>query len=277
MEVLESFIQYNNTVLFQVSRESHSDTLIVFFHGIGDSHLNFTCFFKTPKLQHYDLFIADYLGHGRSGCAQTYSFAEQIDALATQLKPYIKHYKNIVFVPHSMGGIHATLLASNQFNNRINGIYAIETSITQYGSFVAQKVSEIITNGISFDEWFHSFCNDIYLSTNNNDVLKLYYSGLQLVQKQAFLENAMEMHELAISLTAQPFTNKIGALFAALPIPKVYCMGDTGKQLTSRPFLQQNDIYIDYYHTNSHWVAQVCFEEFCGRLDNFIQHPNQFC
>jgi pimeloyl-ACP methyl ester carboxylesterase len=268
----EQYIQYRENTLFQISRMNQSSTLIVFFHGIGDSHLNFSCFFNFSSLNSYDLFIADLLGHGRSSSSQNYSFKVQIDALTAQLSPLINQYKTIIFVPHSMGGIHATLLAANQFSGKIHGIYAIETSITQYGSFIAQEVSKNRNKNIAFSSWFQNFCNTIYSNSKlEQETFRTYYVGLRLVREAAFLENALEMFTLATTLIDKPFTHKIGEIFSSLPIPKVYCLGEKGKQLSSIPFLKQNNITIEYFPTDSHWVAQTCFMEFCHRLDSFVR------
>lgn len=268
----EHYTSYKENTLFHIRRVNHNTTLIVFFHGIGDSHLNFTCFFNTPLLSSYDLFVADLLGHGRSSEAQNYSFKSQIEALVTLLTPLAKSYKKIIFVPHSMGGIHATLLAANEFAGKVAGIYAIETSITQYGSFIAKEVTDIINKNMSFSSWFKNFCEKIYsCSEAEEEILRTYYIGLRLVRESAFLENALEMFNLATALKDKLFTSKIGEIFATLPIPKVYCLGEKGQQFPSIPFLKQNNIAIEYFPTDSHWVSQTCFSAFCQQLDSFIK------
>ena len=268
----EFFSQHNNTTQFQISRINHLETLIVFFHGIGDSHLNFTCFFESPQLEQYDLFVADLLGHGRSSTAQNHTIATQVEALAIRLIPLVAQYKTVIFVPHSMGGIHATLLAANPLAHNVKGIFAIETSMTQYGSFIARRVSDAIAKDTLFSEFFHGFCDEIYRHAGpDSAIFRRYYAGLQFVRESTFLENALEMYALSTALKQAIFTNKMGEIFATLPIPKAYCLGDTGQQIPSIPFLIQNGIQIEYFNTNCHWVAQACFDDFCCRLNAFIQ------
>lgn len=268
----EHYIRHNEVELFQITRLQQSPTLIIFFHGIGDSHLNYIPFFNEPSLSHYDLCVADLLGHGRSGSAKDYSFKAQVNALFVQLSPLLSSYKNVVFVPHSMGGIHATLLAANAFVGRVNGIFAIETSVTQYGSFIAEKVAEVVAQHASFSAWFETFSDDVYKKMGlNNFILQTYYVGLRLVREEAFLSNALEMHALAGALKTQAFTHSIGKMFASLTIPKVYCLGSLGKQLPSVPFLKENNIDIEYFPTDCHWVGQSCLGDFCNKLVHFIE------
>ena len=269
----ERFINYKKQTLFNLERINDQQVLVVFFHGIGDSHLNYTDFFEVPQLQNYDLLIADLLGYGRSSDAENYSFSEQVDALVIQLKQHVDNYKKIIFVPHSMGGIHATLLAKNQFAGKINGIYAVETTVTQFGSFIAHQIHQVVTKDAMFDDWFVQFSDKIYIQMGmNNNIIRKFYAGLQFLRKDAFLDNAKEMYNLSLALKQLEFTNKIGLEFVELPIPKVYCLGEKGAQLQSIPFLQQNNIAIEYFPTDIHWVAQTCIQDFCNRLQKFIEN-----
>jgi pimeloyl-ACP methyl ester carboxylesterase len=79
--------------------------MLVFFHGIGDSHLNFECFFHERRLNNYDIVIGDILGHGYSSKSDSYSFHSQCVALKAQIDKVLKSgYEKVVFIPHSMGG-----------------------------------------------------------------------------------------------------------------------------------------------------------------------------
>ena len=248
------------------------EVLLVFFHGIGDSHLNYQCFFEMPILDQYDLFVMDLLGHGRSGDQQSSSFYAQVKAIEHQLKPLVSLYEKIIFVPHSMGGIHATLLAKDAFAHQISGIYAIETSVTQYGSFVAQTVFNNETKGVSFNAWFNQFCDEIYLDKGiKNPIFRRYYAGLQFVRKDAFLQNALEMLALSVSLKGKKYTHLVGEIFTSLRIPKVYCSG-TSTPSETISFLLQQGIQVLHFDTDCHWVAQACLESFCEKLNHFVQH-----
>lgn len=264
----EEYTKHNNTTLFQITRINQRDTLIVFLHGIGDSHLNMLEFFNSSKLKKYDMFVTDLLGHGCSGSSLQDDFSAQVSALTAQLLPLVPNYKHVILVPHSMGGIHATLLAKYSLSKFITGIFAIETAVTQYGSFIAERVYTQMTNGAIFHTWFQAFCAEIYAV--NTQIYRQYYAGLQFVREKTFLKNAMEMHALAHALKSNEFTHEIGELFTTLPIAKVYCLGEKGQQLSSVPFLKAHGMQIEYFPTNCHWVAQACFKDFCQRLGNFI-------
>lgn len=258
----EDYIQHRQQTLFQVARLNNSDTLLVFLHGIGDSHLNFLEFFERRELNDYDIIIADLLGYGRS-TATDYSFKNQCAGLEAQLKNIIEKYKTVVFVPHSMGGIHATMLAKNAFKNALSGIFAIETTVMAKGSFISEQVVNAVKSGADFSKWYAEFCKKISddAQATNSMTLRHYLEGLQLAKEQAFCENAIAIQQVA---------NKIGIEFTKLPIPKAYCMGDSGKKEICLSFLQQHKITTEVFPTASHWVAQACRDEFCMRLREFV-------
>lgn len=257
---------------FSLKRMNQQDVLIIFFHGVGDSHLNYQCFFDEPSLQDYDLFVADLLGHGFSATSNHDDFSTQVAVLAEEIKSLVDSYKKIIFVPHSMGGIHATLLAADYFPKKISGMFAVETSITQYGSFISEKVMQLVEDNKNLSTWFETFKKKFqHDNSENKEIFQNYWQGLQLVKEKTFFENALEMRELAIAVTDENFTHEIGCLWANLSMPKVYCMGDKGNQMQSVPFLNQHNIVIEYFPTDCHWVAQACLKNFSDKLIKFVQ------
>ncbi|OAJ33228.1 alpha/beta fold hydrolase [Piscirickettsia salmonis] len=71
----QHFISYQGYTLYQNIRLQGSDTLLVFIHGLGDSHLNYQLFFDLSELLPFDLIAPDLLGHGKSSRADDYDYA----------------------------------------------------------------------------------------------------------------------------------------------------------------------------------------------------------
>ncbi|OAJ34031.1 hypothetical protein A0O36_01770 [Piscirickettsiaceae bacterium NZ-RLO1] len=180
------------------------------------------------------------------------------------------NYRRVILVPHSIGGILATALCQTNLKSSISGVFALETSLTQYGSYLSEKVSNIIKQGEKFNLWFAEFKNNIYQQGHQDEIARIYYASLCLADPGAFLALALATRKTATEVSAQEFTNSSGAAFAMLDISKAYCLGVEGNQLQSLPFLQAKGITTLRLPTSSHWVAQSCPSEFIGELKAFI-------
>ncbi|AMA42174.1 hypothetical protein AWJ11_07195 [Piscirickettsia salmonis] len=160
----QHFISYQGYTLYQNIRLQGSDTLLVFIHGLGDSHLNYQLFFDLPELLPFDLVVPDLLGHGKSSRADDYDYDLLVQCLYTQLAVIMPSYRRVILVPHSIGGILVTALYQTDLKSSISGIFALETSLTQYGSYLSEKVSSIIEQGEKFNRWFTGFKKIIFTS-----------------------------------------------------------------------------------------------------------------
>ncbi|QGP54451.1 2-succinyl-6-hydroxy-2,4-cyclohexadiene-1-carboxylate synthase [Piscirickettsia salmonis] len=266
----QHFISYQGYMLYQNMRSQGSDTLLVFIHGLGDSQLNYQLFFDLPELLPFDLVAPDLLGHGKSSWTDGYDYDLLVQCLYTQLAFIMPNYRRVILVPHSIGGILATALCQTDLNSSISGVFALETSLTQYGSYLSEKVSNIIKQGERFNLWFAEFKNNIYQQGHQDEITRLYYASLCLVDPGVFLTLALATRKIATEISAQEFTNSSGTAFAMLDIPKVYCLGVEGNQQQSLPFLQAKGIETVRLPTSSHWLAQSCPSEFIRELKAFI-------
>jgi pimeloyl-ACP methyl ester carboxylesterase len=267
---IESYTKFKGDTVFNLARLNGKEVLIVFFHGIGDSHLNFECFFYESSLNSYDIFIADLLGHGFSSKSEDYSFLNQCMAIKTQLEAInLMSYKKIIFIPHSMGVIHALLLLSQPFNISISALIAIDTTVSSKKSFVAKKVEEIIEAGEDYDMWFEWFKNWVFndLATKD-DALKKYFAGLLMVRKECFKSNALELRKMVKSNKPDCEPYIIGNRFTNLEIPKLYCTGEDKSD--DIIFLKKHHVEVKMFNTHSHFVAQACLKEFTDLLTQFI-------
>lgn len=265
----ETYARFGKDTVFNLARLNDKDTLLVFFHGIGDSHINFKCFFHEELLQPYDLFVADLLGHGYSSSSKDYSFFNQCMALEMQLNTVIKRYKQVVFVPHSMGIVHAISLLSEKFGLFASGMVAIDTTVSEHKSFIAKKVEEVINSGGNFNLWFSEFCDYVFdeLAHKDNE-LRRYFAGLMMVRADAFKFNALELRKLVTSYPSANVKHVIGEKFIYLPIPKLYCT--TNVEHDDARYLRENNVTVLNFKTESHWAAQACIKPFCTALVKFI-------
>ena len=262
----ETYAAFGKDTVFNLARLNGKKTLLVFFHGIGDSHLNFECFFHEESLQSYDLYIADLLGHGYSSNPNDCSFANQCKALQMQLKPVLNSYERVVFVPHSMGVVHAIALLSEKFGMFASGMVAINTTVSGEKSFIAKKVAEVIASGANFDLWFSEFRDYVFEKLANDDAaLRRYFAGLMMVRKDVFKSNALELRKL---VTSDHSKYVMGEKFINLPIPKLYCTTDSDHD--DARYLREHNVAVLNFKTQSHWVAQACLKPFCAKLVEFI-------
>ncbi|MCP3942509.1 MAG: alpha/beta hydrolase [Desulfobacteraceae bacterium] len=267
---------YFNTTMgraFGLYANNDKHILIVFLHGAGDSHLNYVNFLNYNELLVYDIFIPDIMGYGYSNCEKlSFSFDQQVDVLVQQIRQLPSKYKTIILVPHSMGGIHAVLLANGKLASSIRGIYAIETTLTQYGSFISRQILKCFQKGENLSEWFDRWSDQIYQAGLKESALGIYHVGLQLTTIRCFTQNCMAMRQLAVKVANAEFTNCIGYDFVKLSLPKVYCIAQNGQQLQSLPFLKAYHVPVHILPSSSHFCAQGCPEQFLKNLNLWIQN-----
>ena len=249
---------------------------LLFLHGIGDSSLSYLPFLQTPAFKDFNILIPDWLGYGKSSASDDYHFKTQVTLLLEHLQALAHERRftaeEIILVPHSMSGIHAMLLCDSPLKNQIKGVINVEGSLTQYGSFIANKVSRVIARG-QFESWFEAFKQTVILKSfvSQFPECRTYYDALNLCQPQAFLQNALEIHQVCLSESG-PYTNRAGNVFAKLPLPKVYCYGDQSLCKESLDFLQQHAIPTHAFHTANHFVMLACLEEFIHFIKRWIKY-----
>ncbi len=174
------YLRYQSHELFSLYRHNNKDILCIFIHGLGDSHLNYQFLLHENALNEYDILIPDLINHGKSSHTNTSDYKLIAKCLEAQIAPLLEHYQSIYFIPHSIAGIATTklyqlLTESEQQKCRI---FAVETSITQYGSFLTQNLHDALSTGISFSKWFDDFCQKIYTLGMNDHYLRAYFCGL---------------------------------------------------------------------------------------------------
>ena len=267
------YLHYQSHELFSLYRYNNKDTLCVFVHGLGDSHLNYQFLLHETALHQYDIFIPDLINHGRSSHTAISHYELVVHCLEAQIKPLLAHYQSVCFIPHSIAGIAITKLYQrlSKHEQQKCSIFALETSITQHGSFLTKNLDESLASGIPLSNWFEDFCQKNYSLGMDAIYLRSYFCALQLCDKRAFKTLALETRKIATFENKATFTNTAGLAYSELSIPKIYCYADKGQQLPSLPFLKQNHLKAISIDAKSHWVLQENPTDTLSALTQFIQ------
>ncbi|HTM64251.1 MAG TPA: alpha/beta hydrolase [Gammaproteobacteria bacterium] len=260
-------------------RHSHlkeRNQTLVFLHGIGDSGLSYLPYLQSDILASCNVIVPDLLGHGYSSRADEYSYDLQVSTIISHLQALeLEHgfpFNEIILIPHSMASIHALMMYQSELLHQIKGIIEVEGSITQYGSFISEKVSEVNAAG-QFPEFYHQFIEKIigvdYVT--KFPFTRSYYDSLKLCDPKAFLDNALELQSVCHSLTGK-YTNSAGAAFTAVKLPKIYCYGDNSLCKESVAFLQEYHLPTKIFHTNCHFIMQQFPDEFAEFVREWISN-----
>ncbi|WP_298772278.1 alpha/beta hydrolase [uncultured Shewanella sp.] len=272
MMIAESYIKTEHYDLFALTSIQGRDTLLIFLHGCGDSHLNYADFIHSTQLKSYDIFIPDLIGHGKSSglSTETFSFELGTQGLIKHIQSLHHSYKRIFIIAHSQGGIYANHLATSDIAQLIKGIYAIETPVTQHGIFISNEVVKCIHQGKNINTWYMDFCHKIYQIGHNEQAMRHYFCGLQFADLSCFIKQCQLTQTLAHAIENQTFTSQIGEDFSKLTIPKLYCLAENGKKQVNLPFLEQHNIpTFIIKNADSHFCAQQ-------QPDIFLAHLNQW-
>ena len=124
------------------------EPVLVFIHGLGDwkeTHLKST---EYPELADYGVLIIDQIGYGDSSNPEgfNYTMKEQAEMLLKLIEKL--GIKDVVLVPHSMGGPVAVELAE-MMDDRVKGIVYAEGNVDFNDCFSSNW---IITKH-TYDEW----------------------------------------------------------------------------------------------------------------------------
>jgi pimeloyl-ACP methyl ester carboxylesterase len=265
----ESYFCKGNECHFMAHSELNSTRpTILFIHGLGDSSVSYYPYLNSSLINFYNILIPDLLGYGKSSCSRDYSFQHQVTGVVQHIE-YLQNthpvqFDNIILIAHSMGSIHATLLCQSHLN--IKAFMNVEGSITQYGSFVAEKMTDAIKKN-KFKLWYQEFKNSIYQLAQGSTFMRTYYAGLEFCDLDAFLKNGMQMYQMSHALSGQ-YTHVSGKEYIALTIPKIYCYGDSMCKETIM-FLRENHLDSCYFQCNSHFLLTECFDEFVSFIDRY--------
>ncbi|MDA8562166.1 alpha/beta hydrolase [Gammaproteobacteria bacterium] len=273
----ENYFQSKNSCSFiRYSIKKSNKLTLLFLHGIGDSSLSYTPFHETNKLANFNILTPDLLGYGKSSKLKTYSFKKQVEIIANHIVHLEKNtnieFNSIIVIPHSMASIHAIKLYNSGIKNKIKGIINIEGTITQYGSFISERVKKIYLMD-KFQKWFENFKEIQILNKfiKQFNTCKSYYASLKFCDPKAFLQNALELRKLSTSSTGK-YQNIYGKKFANIRISKIYCYGDKSLSIESIDFLHENNIPTMVFKTNNHFLMLQCFNEFCEFILKWVKN-----
>jgi pimeloyl-ACP methyl ester carboxylesterase len=270
----ESYFQFQDKFYYLIhSKLKAFCPTLLFIHGIGDASVNYNDFIQSELVNDYNILVPDLLGYGKSSAADDYSFQNQVSGMQQHMQHLESQYEikldPIILIAHSMGAIHATLLCESQMAKNIKGFINVEGSITQYGSFVADKVKEAEINN-NFLSMFNDFKNTIYLTSGKKfQSLRRYYAALLFCRPEAFKQNALEMRELSLALPGK-FSHIIGKKYAELKLPRVYCYGNSMCKETL-DFLSEKNLKSQHFNSPNHFLMAECFGEFVVFIKKFIQ------
>ncbi len=265
-----------DTVYLRHSEIKPDSPTLLFIHGLGDSGLAFEEVFQREQFDNYNILIPDLPGYGRSSSSTDYSFKHQVRQL-WQIIGIMEEksgvtLNNIFVIGHSMGGIHAVMMCDSDSAGRIRRTVLIEGSITQYGSYVSYKVMEIVKRG-GFDNWFRNVFID---NAIGKTLLKRYpscahyYASLLFCRKEAFLQNALEIGKVRLSLEGK-WKNLAGEIYRNLTIPCIYCYGKDSMCKETGEFLAENNLRSKEFNTGCHFVMSDKKDEFYNFLWEWFQ------
>jgi pimeloyl-ACP methyl ester carboxylesterase len=239
-------------------------------HGLGDSGLCFGEAFEAGRFPGFNLVAPDLLGYGHSSGAsdEDYRFNSHVRRLWTVVDEL--DLKSVCLVGHSLGGDLATLMAASQEGDRIRGLVNVEGNLTPDDAFISRLVVAAEECG-DFLKWFRDdFMKGLVSEEWGKkwSSCRRYYASLELCRPEAFLANAKEAYARSLPLPGRS-ESVIGAAFAEIEIPRVFCWGAESLSEDSRQFLHAAKIPNHRIDGTFHWPMVDQAEEFYAFLREF--------
>ncbi len=259
-------------VFARVRIRSGPAPVVVFLHGLGDSHLAFDDAFETRHLGAASLVATDMAGHGASPEAPDCSMEAAVRRLRTLLA-HLGQYHGLspgplYLVGHSMGGIPAILFCRDAAPGEVAGLILAEASITRFGSFISAHAEAARLSG-RFPEWYEDFREQVIFRDylGRYPFCRHYYASLRFCGQRTFLESVLAMRRMARALPGK-WSHAAGDALIRLSLPVVYAYG-RGLPPETQTFLYEHDIPTRQFHTDCHFLMQAMPGEFYGMLGEF--------
>lgn len=244
---------------------------ILFVHGLGDSGLSFEDAFRDSRFNQFNLIVPDLIGYGRSSGAANkdeYSYEAHIKRLWQLIDEF--EIKKLILVGHSMGGDLTTLMCASDTRNIIKKYVSIEGDLTQYDLTISRASVKAFEKG-KFDKWFETDFKEKLVWGKLGEVRsgRIYYVGVSMCRREAFLANALELVRRNTSLEGK-YQSEIGRAFVALKIPKLFCYGTKSLARTTLKFIEENNIAARAFEGVGHCPMTDAPAEFYDCLYNYI-------
>jgi pimeloyl-ACP methyl ester carboxylesterase len=235
---------------------------ILLVHGLGESG---ACFAEALDwFGECNIVIPDLLGFGHSRAASngdhsTIAQAKRVLQLIERLNPH-----DVYLIGHSWGGDVGTLVCS--MNSRsIKAYFNVEGDLHHDNIIVSRAASNAFksldTDGFERCLWEEGF-KDLVLGWNHPAALR-YFASVRLCDPVVFGKTASEIIEQCDKADNNGIV-EWGRIFAALPIPSIYCWGTKSldESSSSIDFLNKRNIEHKSFKGASHWVMQDAATEF---------------
>jgi pimeloyl-ACP methyl ester carboxylesterase len=245
---------------------------LFFVHGLGESGLCFSEAFEAGRLPGFNLVAPDLLGYGRSSRASNEDY--RFDSHVRRLWKVVDELgvQSLCVIGHSLGGDLATLMATSQEGNRIQGLVNVEGNLTPDDAFISRRVVAAEERG-DFLRWFREDFMEGLVSKKWGKKwpsCRRYYASLELCRPEAFLANADEARARSLPLPGRR-ESSIGAVFAELEIQKVFCWGAESLSEKTRQFLQAAKIPDHRIDRAFHWPMIDQPDEFYAVVREFAE------
>ncbi len=171
-------------------RETRSDELLIFVHGLACSKRSFLAAWQRPELRDYSLLAIDLPGFGHSPRPKTfgYDLADQARLLKTVLDSHAS--RSVFLIAHSMGG-SLSLLLPPRVLARLRGLILIEARLYVSSCGTAAEVNRHDYRGFE-SEFLPQFRNRVM-----NDSRLAF--DLELADPAAFFHSAKSLVRWAAS------------------------------------------------------------------------------
>lgn len=244
---------------------------ILFVHGLGDSGLSFEDPFRDDRFGQFNLIVLDLIGYGRSSGAADigdYGYEAHVGRLWRLIKEL--GLKELIVVGHSMGGDLTTLLCSSDKHKIIKKYVSIEGDVTQYDLTISRAAVKAHDKG-RFEKWFENDFKEKLVWGKLGELRsgRLYYVGVSMCRREAFLANALELVRRNTSLDGK-FKSEIGQIFLSLKIPKLFCYGAKSLARSTLKFLEENNIPKRGFEGAGHCPMTDASDEFYDYLYQYI-------
>lgn len=241
-------------------KAGQSDETILYIHGLGESGLCFASLVKSPRLFHWNHYIPDLAGYGKSTWQKPTSLREHAELLKQWCE--IFRVPPLILVGHSMGGVIGQIFCE-QYPERVRAFVNVEGNISlEDCSFSSQVLDytedEFVVGG------FAEILEAVQLGGTVDASLQGYYSSMRLCDPRTFYLNSLELVEASKSET-------LAQRLSRLEIPVRYISGNPrGTGAHSRGLLADAGVRCDIIENAGHWPFLDQPEIFIDRFIHFL-------
>jgi pimeloyl-ACP methyl ester carboxylesterase len=233
---------------------------VVWIHGLGEWSVSYDAIVRHPRLAGFAHTLPDLPGYGRSPWPAELPEGDSLDQLADHLAAWLAPRPPAVLIGHTMGGVHATLVAERV---PARGVIDIDGNLSRGDCSFSERGAAWTTEEFA-ERGFAELRAEILAEGERDPALQGFHAALCASSPVMFHRNSIDLVRLSS-------THTLAARLAALRCPSLFVAGvPDGVCEESRALLDRDGVRWVGIEPAGHWIYIDAPDAFAEAVQPFL-------